>query len=77
MNIQEAILKTAFIQDSVTRAGIISLLVTGELEICDSCGFTMKPATMCEVCENEWADEMAAQEEEMNWGRHDMMAGKF
>ncbi len=77
MNITEAFVKTAFITNSDLRAKTITLLVSGELEICDNCGFTQTPGTMCEVCENEWADQMAAQEDELNWGRHDMMAGKF
>ena len=44
MNITEAIVKTAFITSSDLRANIITLLVSGELDICDNCGFTMKPA---------------------------------
>lgn len=74
MNITEAIVKTAFITSSNLRAKTIILLVSGELDICDNCGFTMTPATMCEVCENEWADQMAAKEEEMSFGRHDVYA---
>ena len=77
MNITEAIVKTAFITSSDLRAKTIVLLVSGELDICDNCGFTMTPATMCGVCENEWADQMAAKEEEMSFGRHDMMAGRY
>ena len=59
MNITEAFLKTAFLKNSDLHAKIIALLVSGELDICDNCGLTMTPATMCEVCENEWADQMA------------------
>ena len=77
MNITEAFVKTAFIESSVTRANIITLLVSGEMDICDNCGFTMTPGAICEVCENEAADQMAEKEEEMSWGRADMMAGKF
>jgi len=77
MNITEAFVKTAFIQSSELRANIITELVSGKMEICDNCGFTMTPGTMCEVCEHEWADQMAAREEEMSWGRADMLAGKF
>ena len=77
MNITEAFVKTAFIQSSALRANTITALVAGDLEICDNCGFTMMPNTVCEVCENEWTDQMAAHEEEMNFGRHDMMAGRY
>ena len=77
MNITEAFVKTAFITNSELRARTIALLVSGELDICDNCGFTMMPATMCEVCENEWADQMAAKEEEHSFARHDMMAGPY
>ena len=74
MNITEAFVKTAFIQSSDLRAKTITLLVSGELDICDNCGFTMTPNTVCEVCENEWADQMAAREDELNWGRASMQA---
>ena len=77
MNITEAFVKTAFITNSALRANTITALVAGDLEICDNCGFCMTPGTMCEVCENEWADQMAAREEELNFGRHDMMAGRY
>ena len=77
MNITEAFVKTAFITSSDLRAKTIALLVSGELEICDNCGFCQTPGTMCEVCENEWADQMAAREEEMSFGRHDMIAGRY
>ena len=53
------------------------MLLAGEVEICDNCGFTQTPGEMCGICENEWADQMAAQEEELSWGRADMMAGRF
>jgi len=78
MNINEAIAKTEFLYtDADTRAKVIVMLLAGDVEICDNCGFTQKPGEMCGICENEWADQMAAQEEEMSWGRADMMAGKF
>ncbi len=77
MNIQEAFVKSAFVTNSALRANLITMLVSGELEICDNCSFSMKPGTMCEVCENEWADQMADREEELSFGRHDMMAGRY
>ena len=77
MNIQEAIIKSAIYTDDTLRARIIASLVTGMMDICDNCGFTMTPGTMCEICENEWADQEFAKQEELNWGRHDMLAGKF
>lgn len=78
MNINEAIAKTEFLYtDPSIRAKVIVMLLAGDVEICDNCGFTQTPGTVCEICENEWADQMAAQEEELSWGRADMMAGKF
>ena len=77
MNITEAFVRTAFITNSDLRAKTITLLVSGELEICDNCGFCMTPGTMCEVCENEWADQMAEREDELAWDRQDMRAGRF
>ena len=79
MNITQAILKTAFITNSDLRAKIftlkiILLLVSGELDICDKYGLTMTAATMCEVCENEWADQMVEKEEQMSFGRYDVYA---
>jgi hypothetical protein len=77
MNIQEAFVKSSFITNSDLRANMIVMLVTGEMDVCDNCGFTMKPSTVCEICENEWADQMAAKEEELSFGRHDMMSPRF
>jgi hypothetical protein len=77
MKITEAFVKSAFITNADLRIKIIALLVAGSLGICNNCGFTQTPGTMCEVCLNSWADMMAAKEDEMNWGRHDMMAGRY
>ncbi len=78
MTINEAIAKTEFLYtDTDIRAKVIVMLLAGEVEICDNCGFVQTPGTMCGICENEWADQMAAQEEELSWGRQDMLAGKF
>ena len=78
MTLTEAFVKTAFLKLSDdTRAKVISLLMTGEVEICDNCGFTVNRLEICGVCESAWADEQAAKEEELSWGRLEMAGGRW
>jgi len=78
MTLTEAFVKTVALKmNDDTRAKVISLLMTGEVEICDNCGFTVARLEVCEVCQNEWADEQAEAEEQLNWGRLEMAGGHY
>ncbi len=59
------------------RAHVISALVAGTSDLCDNCGFIKDKHSVCEVCENVWADEQAEREEEKSLWRAEAGAFKF
>ena len=78
MTLTEAFVKTAaFYPNDDSRAQVICALVAGTSDLCDNCGFIKAKGTVCEVCENAWADEQAAKEEELSWGRLEMAGGRW
>ena len=66
-----------FYTSPANRAYVISALMSGKSDLCDDCGFIKDAGTICEICEGAWADEQAAKEEELNWGRLEMAGGRW
>ena len=78
MTLIEAIATAAaFYTTPAIRAQVVASLMTGKSDLCDDCGFIKDKGTICEICENAWADEQAAKEEELNWGRLEMAGGRW
>ncbi len=59
------------------RAQVVTSLILGTSDLCDACGFIKIKGTVCEVCENAWADEQAAIEEEKSFWLAEAGAFRF